>query len=88
MKYRKFIEENMRIDEPKQGKLVPFVFNTVQNKYYNELCRDYNIEKKGLSVPIREKILKARREGVRYCDKMLINPLPFCCRRYDPKKSY
>ena len=53
----------MRIDEPKEGKLIPFTFNTVQSKYYNELCRDYDIEKKGLSVPIREKILKARREG-------------------------
>jgi hypothetical protein len=63
MKYRKFITENFKIDEPKQGKLVPFIFNKVQNKYYDELCRDYDIENKGLNTPIREKILKARREG-------------------------
>ena len=63
MRYRKFIEENFKIDEPKAGKLVNFKLNVVQTKYYNELCRDYDIEKKGLSVPIREKILKARREG-------------------------
>ena len=63
MKYKRFIEENMRIDEPKQGKLVPFVFNKVQKMYYEELVRDYDIETKGLNIPIREKILKARREG-------------------------
>jgi len=53
----------MRIDEPKLGKLIPFKFNIVQEKYYNELCRDYDIENKGLNVPVREIILKARREG-------------------------
>jgi len=50
------------IDEPKMGKLVPFVFNSVQNKYYDELVRDYDIEK-GITNPVREQILKARREG-------------------------
>ena len=63
MKYRKFIEENFLIDEPKQGKLVPFIFNKVQIKYYDELCQDYDIEKKELATPIRDEILKARREG-------------------------
>lgn len=63
MKYRKFIENNFLIDEPKQGKLVPFKFNKVQVRYYDELCRDYDIENKGLITPIRDEILKARREG-------------------------
>jgi hypothetical protein len=63
MKYKRFIEENFKIDEPKQGKLVSFVFNKVQQKYYQALCDEYDIENKGLSVPIREQILKARREG-------------------------
>jgi hypothetical protein len=63
MKYRKFIEDNFLIDEPKSGKLVPFVFNPVQNKYYDELIREYDIENKGISSPAREIILKARREG-------------------------
>src|SRR3990167_11238184 len=63
MRYRAFVEDNFLIDEPKSGKLVPFKFRYVQNKYYNELVRDYDIENKGLSVAIREDILKARREG-------------------------
>lgn len=63
MKYKAFIEENFLIDEPKLGKLVPFVFNPVQQKYYKELCRDYDIEKRGVSAPVRELIVKARREG-------------------------
>lgn len=63
MKYRKFIEDFFLIDEPKSGQLVPFKFRQVQVKYYDELCKDYDIENKGLTVPIREDILKARREG-------------------------
>lgn len=62
MKYRKFIEDNFLIDEPATGRLVPFVFNKVQEKYYEEL-KALGIEDKGLSVPIREFIVKARREG-------------------------
>ncbi len=62
-KYRAFIEDYFLIDEPKQGKLVPFNFNKVQNKYYDELCRDYDIEKNGITIPVRELDLKARREG-------------------------
>jgi len=63
MKYRQFIEDYFLIDEPKSGQLVPFKFRLVQEKYYNELVRDYDIENKGLINPIREIVLKARREG-------------------------
>lgn len=63
MKYRAYIQDHFLIDEPKSGKLVPFIFRPIQNKYYDELVRDYDIENKGLSAPIREDILKARREG-------------------------
>jgi hypothetical protein len=62
-KYRKFIEENFNIDEAQTGKLVPFVFNKVQARYYEELVKDYDIEKKGVSAGVREIVLKARREG-------------------------
>jgi len=61
--YKKFIETYFLIDEPKMGRLVPFKFRGVQNKYYEELCRDYNIEELGIATPVREIILKARREG-------------------------
>lgn len=63
MKYRKFIEDTFLIDEPKAGKLVPFIFNIAQVKYYDELCRDYDIEGKGIGAAVREIIVKARREG-------------------------
>ena len=63
MKYRKLIEDCFLIDMPETGELVPFTFNKVQNKYYDELVHDYDIENMGLTNPIRENILKARREG-------------------------
>lgn len=63
MKYRKFIEENFLIDKAMTGRLVPFVFNPVQEKYYEDLIKEYDIERKGINIPIREDILKARREG-------------------------
>lgn len=63
MKYRAFIEDNFLIDEPQSGQLVPFKFNVAQIQYYKELCEDYDIEVKGISVPVREFIVKARREG-------------------------
>lgn len=67
MKYRQFIEDNFLIDAAKTGQLVPFRFNEVQEDYYeNVLCKEYNIEIKGvsgISVPVREHIVKARREG-------------------------
>lgn len=62
MKYRSFIEENFLIDEPKTGQLVPFIFNKVQIKWYGELC-DEGLEDKGVAAPLREIIVKARREG-------------------------
>lgn len=63
LEYRKYIEENFLIDDPNTGKLVPFIFRPVQVKYYEQLVKDYDIENKGLGVPVREIILKARREG-------------------------
>lgn len=63
MKYRAFIEEYFSIDDPKTGELVPFKFNDVQNKYYDTLQAEYQIEERGISEPIRDDILKARREG-------------------------
>jgi len=63
MRYRDFIETYFLIDEPKSGKLISFKFRPVQNKYYNELVKEYDIEKKGIVVPVRELILKARKEG-------------------------
>jgi hypothetical protein len=63
MRYRDFIEHYFLIDTPETGKLVPFKFRKVQNKYYDELIRDYDIENKGINAPVREQILKARREG-------------------------
>lgn len=61
--YRTYIEARFLIDEPKTGQLVPFKFRPVQERYYNELCRDYDIENKGITAPVRDIILKARREG-------------------------
>lgn len=63
MKYRAFIEHYFLIDEPTTGKLVPFKFNEVQAKYYQDLIKDYDIENKGISAPVRDFIVKARREG-------------------------
>lgn len=63
MRYKQFIEENFLIDEPKSGQLVPFKFRPIQDKYYNELVKDYDVENKGVGAPVREMILKARREG-------------------------
>lgn len=64
MKYRAFIEEYFMIDAAKTGQLVPFKFNTVQEDFYeNVLCKHYDIEKHGLGTPVREHIVKARREG-------------------------
>lgn len=64
LEYRRIIEENFLIDDPKKsGQLVPFVFNPVQEHYYEDLCKDYDLENQGLNRPIRENILKARREG-------------------------
>src|SRR3990167_2026872 len=64
MKYRAFIEKYFLIDEPKTGKLVPFKFNKVQEEYYNQLIEVAGGEENlNISIPLREIILKARREG-------------------------
>jgi hypothetical protein len=63
MKYRDFIQAYFLVDEPKTGKLVPFIFRPIQNRYYDMLEKEYGIEKNGLSVPVREDLLKARRQG-------------------------
>jgi len=62
-KYRDYIQDHFLIDEPRTGKLVPFVFRPVQERYYEELVKNYDIENRGLAGPVREIILKARREG-------------------------
>lgn len=63
MRYKKFIEDNFLIDEPETGKLVPFTFRKVQEEYYEELIAEYDIENKGIASPVRDIILKARRQG-------------------------
>ena len=63
MKYKAFIEHYFLIDEPKTGQLVPFIFHPIQNTYYDTLVKEYDIENRGLTIPVREDILKARREG-------------------------
>lgn len=63
IQYRRVIEENFMIDTAESGQLVPFRFNPVQVKYYNDLCKQYDIERLGITTPVRENILKARREG-------------------------
>lgn len=61
MKLREYIEENFLIDRADTGEFVPFKFNSVQNKYYEMLCRDY-LEKENFNG-LREIIVKARKEG-------------------------
>lgn len=62
MKYRELIEQCFLIDDPKSGQLVPFKFNRVQILYY-EVLKLMGIEQKGVSLALREFIVKARREG-------------------------
>lgn len=61
MRYKDFIEDYFAIDEPKTGQLVPFKFRPVQEKYY-EMLKEKGIER-GIKNPIREVVLKARRQG-------------------------
>lgn len=63
LKYRAFIEEYFMVDRADTGQLVPFKFNKVQNIYYDDLCREYDIERNGITAAVRENIVKARREG-------------------------
>lgn len=63
MRYREFIETYFDVDDAKTGALIPFIFNKVQARYYDELLRDYDLEKRGVEACVRDIILKARREG-------------------------
>lgn len=82
MRYRDFIETYFAIDEPNTGKLVPFKFNKVQRREYDLLCEEHDIETNGISAPIRDLILKARREGFTslilalFAADMVLNPDP------------
>ncbi len=55
--YKGFIEYYFKIKD-KAGNVVPFIFNNVQNKYYDILKKEYSTLR-----GIRENILKARKEG-------------------------
>lgn len=57
--YRSFIEDNFFIKN-KEGILVPFTFNKVQNWYYDLLVEDYGEDLQG----IRENDLKGRQFGI------------------------
>lgn len=57
--YRKFIEDNFQLLDYQTQQPVSFMFNSVQNLYYEMLVKDYP-EMDG----VREIILKARREGL------------------------
>lgn len=59
LQYLWIIETYFLIDEPKTGKLIPFKLRPVQRKYFQMLLRDYPSD----GLPIREIILKARKEG-------------------------
>lgn len=57
--YRKFIQEQFFIKN-KQGVLVPFEFNDVQNLWYDDLVKEYGEELQG----VRENDLKGRQFGI------------------------
>jgi hypothetical protein len=56
--YKGFIQDNFTITTT-EGEIVPFVFNDIQDYYYNLLLEDYGEELSG----VRENILKSRRFG-------------------------
>lgn len=56
--YRGFIKDNFQIID-ERGNKQPFIFNDIQNKYYETLIKEYGEDLRG----IRDNILKARREG-------------------------
>ena len=58
IKYREFIQDNFTITTT-SGEIVPFVFNDIQNYYYDLMMDEYGPELKG----VRENILKSRRFG-------------------------
>ena len=88
MKYRDFIECYFNIDEPKEGKIVPFKFRPIQNKYYDDLLKDYQENRN--FAGLREIILKARREGFSsfilalFAADMILstNPIQYLCLSY------
>lgn len=57
-KYQRFIEDNFLIKN-KRGKIVPFIFNNVQDEYMIDLVQTYGDD----LVNVRDQILKARKEG-------------------------
>ena len=57
--YKGFIEANFYIKD-KDGVLIPFIFNDVQNLYYDDLQNDYGEEMQG----IRENDVKGRQFGI------------------------
>lgn len=57
--YRAFIEDNFFIKN-KHGVLVPFIFNPVQNLWYDDLLKEYTEELQG----VRENDLKGRQFGI------------------------
>lgn len=60
--YRALIERYFLIDKATDGQLVQFKLNPVQLRFYEEL-KKLGLEE-GLSKPLREIVLKARREGM------------------------
>jgi hypothetical protein len=58
---KRIIEEYFLIDDAVTGAMVPFKFRSVQDSYYDALCKDYD-ESSGFDGA-REQILKARKEG-------------------------
>ena len=80
MKLRNFIEKYFLIDDARTGKIVPFIFRQVQNKYYETLLADYDETKN--FTGLREIVLKARKEGVTsfvlalFCADIILNPNP------------
>jgi hypothetical protein len=57
--YRRFIESNFCI-KTKHGEIVPFIFNDVQNLWYDQLLEDYGPDLQG----VRENDLKGRQFGI------------------------
>lgn len=61
MRIRQFITENFLVDDQHTGKLIPFIFRDVQDKYYKTLVNDYGEDLNFDGA--REIDLKARKEG-------------------------
>lgn len=58
-KYQRFIEDNFLIKN-KEGKIVPFILNNVQDTYMIDLVTTYGDD----MVGVRDMVLKARKEGM------------------------